>query len=315
MNTKITKVKKLSIALCLIFMIQSLVLLFTQSGTVKASQETGGGYLLRYYYPCNGGYRDQDIPSNVEKLRCISKEWTYWIVLAEKNVSVSVTDDELPAFQEGVRLPCNPKEGSAGCWIESVKKSKSKDSDGRWTLYLDLRGWYHTGWVDYDAYDSSKKSYKGYLYIPIGYKGMSVRISWGEIYERRETHLYGFKKPVSGALVDHSDMLNDSKRYTFIKRLYLRALHRGASEEDLKAHFNKTTLQEAIDIMLSQEAKQKNDLSTNEKFVTYCYDVLLGRQPDAGGKAAWTNALNNGTSRSSVINSFIQSSEFRNMYN
>lgn len=315
MNTKITKVKKLSIALCLIFMIQSLVLLFTQSGTVKASQETGGGYLVRYYYPFNGGYVNQYIPSNVEYLRCTSVECRYMINLYEKDVCISVSDAELPAFSKGVQLPCMPKEGSANCWIESVKKSKSKDSNGKWKLYLDLKGIYYTDWVDRDAYNSSKKTYKNLYYVPIGYKDLSVRINYASIMNERQVHLFGFPNPVSGSLVDHSDMLNDSKRYTFIKRLYLRALHRGASEADLKTHFNKTTLQEAVDIMLSPEAKQKNDLSTNEKFVIYCYDVLLGRQPDAGGKAAWTNALNNGTSRTSVINSFIQSSEFRNMYN
>ena len=50
-----------------------------------------------------------------------------------------------------------------------------------------------------------------------------------------------------------------------------------------------------------------------EAFVTRCYSIILGRQPDAAGLNHWANSLENGTkAASNIIDDFINSPEFRN---
>ncbi|MBR2241577.1 MAG: DUF4214 domain-containing protein [Clostridia bacterium] len=285
MKTKITKIKKLSVALGLVLLIQILSVLFFNIGEVKAS-ENWNGYVLS---------ESSRAPEGMERVKEITKK-KYFIKYEGWVVNVNIPKN---MYYENVQLS-NYFYG--GC-VSKIVYDNAEKTHGS----MLITAYHSTEYLDIEQYNANKDilEFKRENFF-------NVRLNRKEVVSTdvKTYYLYKYKTQV-----DHSDMLNDSKRYTFIKRLYLRALHRGASEADLNAHFNKTTLQEAVDIMLSPEAKQKNDLSTNEKFVIYCYDVLLGRQPDAGGKAAWTNALNNGTSRTSVINSFIQSSEFRNMYN
>ena len=52
----------------------------------------------------------------------------------------------------------------------------------------------------------------------------------------------------------------------------------------------------------------------NEAFLIYLYDGLFHRTPDATGYASWLEGLNSGLSRSEVIDSFINSSEFEMRY-
>ena len=53
---------------------------------------------------------------------------------------------------------------------------------------------------------------------------------------------------------------------------------------------------------------------SNEEFINYLYDGLFHRTPDAAGYASWLDGLNNGLSRSDMISSFINSSEFEMRY-
>ena len=53
---------------------------------------------------------------------------------------------------------------------------------------------------------------------------------------------------------------------------------------------------------------------SNEEFIIYLYDGLFHRSPDATGSAAWLDGLNNGLSKSFVIDYFINSSEFEMRY-
>lgn len=48
---------------------------------------------------------------------------------------------------------------------------------------------------------------------------------------------------------------------------------------------------------------------TNDGFVDYAYQTVLGRAPDAGGKAYWVSRLDSGTSRSSLILALLRSTE------
>ena len=52
----------------------------------------------------------------------------------------------------------------------------------------------------------------------------------------------------------------------------------------------------------------------NEEFIIYLYDGLFHRAPDATGSAAWLDGLNNGLSKSYVIDYFINSPEFEMRY-
>lgn len=52
--------------------------------------------------------------------------------------------------------------------------------------------------------------------------------------------------------------------------------------------------------------------SSNSTFVTLLYANVLGRNADAAGLAAWTAALDSGTSRSDVLVGFSEGTEFVN---
>ena len=48
-----------------------------------------------------------------------------------------------------------------------------------------------------------------------------------------------------------------------------------------------------------------------EQFVYRCYDIILGREPDAGGMNTWVNELNSGRKAASeIIDKFVRSQEF-----
>jgi hypothetical protein len=48
---------------------------------------------------------------------------------------------------------------------------------------------------------------------------------------------------------------------------------------------------------------------TNQEFITACYNILLGREPDPEGNTYWLDALNSGVSRTAVIVAFKASTE------
>lgn len=51
----------------------------------------------------------------------------------------------------------------------------------------------------------------------------------------------------------------------------------------------------------------------NYDFVTVCYRVFLGREPDTGGMNDWLNRLSSGQSRDTVLAGFAGSAEFKNI--
>ncbi|OYX56336.1 MAG: hypothetical protein B7Y86_10350 [Brevundimonas subvibrioides] len=59
----------------------------------------------------------------------------------------------------------------------------------------------------------------------------------------------------------------------------------------------------------SAEFQARYGTVTNEQFVRQMYQFCLNREPDAGGLAGWTNALNNGTSRAQMLLNFSESAE------
>ena len=61
----------------------------------------------------------------------------------------------------------------------------------------------------------------------------------------------------------------------------------------------------------SKEFQNKN--YSNEQFVEKLYNGCLQRNSDIGGKSHFVTLLNNGRSRSDIINSFVRSQEFKNL--
>ncbi len=66
----------------------------------------------------------------------------------------------------------------------------------------------------------------------------------------------------------------------------------------------------ASGFLTSTEFKAKG--KSNEQIVDICYQLLLNRGPDAGGKASYVNALKSGKSVDSIVSSFCSSNEFKN---
>ncbi|MEG2596738.1 MAG: DUF4214 domain-containing protein [Ruthenibacterium sp.] len=56
-----------------------------------------------------------------------------------------------------------------------------------------------------------------------------------------------------------------------------------------------------------------NHKYTDDVFVEYMYQALMGRNADAAGKANWVKALKSGASREWVFQGFANSVEFANI--
>ncbi len=68
--------------------------------------------------------------------------------------------------------------------------------------------------------------------------------------------------------------------------------------------------QVASKILFSNEASQRISGLNNAEFVTFLYEKILGRSPEANGLQHWTALLAHGVSRPDLVNRFTKSSEF-----
>jgi len=102
-----------------------------------------------------------------------------------------------------------------------------------------------------------------------------------------------------------------------VMRLYDALLHRqpdALGQEyytDLVQDGKLTIRDVAATFMQSPEFLAASANLTNEEFVTFAYQSTLGRNPDAGGAAYYTDSLNRGQSRADIITSFSESPEHR----
>ena len=104
------------------------------------------------------------------------------------------------------------------------------------------------------------------------------------------------------------------ERTYFVYRLYVNCLGRIPDPTGLESwcqaiRSGYTGSKMVFGFIYSDEYTKKN--ASNSDFVTMLYKTLLGRSPDPAGLAAWTNQLNSGASRNSVINGFLFSDEFK----
>ena len=149
----------------------------------------------------------------------------------------------------------------------------------------------------------------GYSYSGVNYYGGSTS-SGGT--SSGATSSGGSSAPkVSQKILNRTD-LNENARRLYIRNLYKRVLGREPSNDEISGHFKNNSQKEAYDIIFSKEAdiKSKVNQMTNEQFVTACYNYILGRAPDKGGKSSWIKYLSNGNSRQSLVEGFVDSEEF-----
>lgn len=54
----------------------------------------------------------------------------------------------------------------------------------------------------------------------------------------------------------------------------------------------------------------KNMRLSNEEYIERCYNVIMNRKSDVGGKAYWLSKLASGTSKKQILKDFVNSNEF-----
>ena len=99
-----------------------------------------------------------------------------------------------------------------------------------------------------------------------------------------------------------------------VDRLYTNALNRTADAAGRTYWVNvilegNGNVDKVITGFLNSAEFNARDLNDDE-FVALLYKVILNRAPSASEQAIWTNALSNGASRRTVINAFVDSTEF-----
>ncbi len=100
----------------------------------------------------------------------------------------------------------------------------------------------------------------------------------------------------------------------FITNWYKVALGRKPTKSELSIWSNELTTgvtcgaRAAYGFLFSPEYQNKK--KSNEAFVTDCYKLLLGRNPDASGKSHWISQLQSGKSRAQVFAGFVNSTEY-----
>ena len=113
---------------------------------------------------------------------------------------------------------------------------------------------------------------------------------------------------------DYIQTVSRDDAENFVSRMYSIALGRNYDEEGLDYWCDKLVDQKidaagiTYQFFASKEYQAKN--RTNEEYLDDLYQTVLGRKPDAEGKAYWLKALEEGQSRTVVMSCFANSNEF-----
>ena len=103
----------------------------------------------------------------------------------------------------------------------------------------------------------------------------------------------------------------------FVERCYKQALGRNGEPSGINYWVNilnnkeRTPAEVAYGFVFSIECVNKN--LSNIEFTRMLYRLYLGREAEAGGAEYWAAMLNNGQSRTNLVNSFASSQEFTNI--
>lgn len=106
---------------------------------------------------------------------------------------------------------------------------------------------------------------------------------------------------------------SDENKRLYIRNMYRSVLGRGASDDEVNAHFNNSIQRITLDIIMSPESKQKYSIDSlsNTDFVKLLYKLILRREGSAGDVAHYAGDLNVGVTRDSTIYKFVESGEFK----
>lgn len=103
----------------------------------------------------------------------------------------------------------------------------------------------------------------------------------------------------------------------FVERLYLTALNRPYDVTGRDYWVDQITNEDASGSAIARGFFNSQEFIAreldNEEFVTILYRVFFDREPDTQGFSNWINALENGATRSEVINEFAGSTEWTSM--
>lgn len=103
----------------------------------------------------------------------------------------------------------------------------------------------------------------------------------------------------------------------FVERLYLTALNRSYDVTGRDNWVDQITNKDASGSAIARGFFNSQEFIAreldNEEFVNTLYRVFFDREPDTQGFANWINALENGATRSEVINGFTGSTEWTSM--
>lgn len=100
----------------------------------------------------------------------------------------------------------------------------------------------------------------------------------------------------------------------FVTRLYNLCLQREPDENGLKYWVNRLKSGQMSAAQVVQGfffSKEMQNLKLDhEEYVERCYEVMMNRGSDSGGKKYWVERLNNGVTRMYVVRGFVESPEF-----
>ena len=103
----------------------------------------------------------------------------------------------------------------------------------------------------------------------------------------------------------------------FVERIYLIALNRSYDVSGRDYWVDQITNKDASGSAIARGFFNSQEFIAreldNEEFVSILYRVFFDREPDTQGFANWINALENGATRSEVINGFTGSTEWTSM--
>lgn len=191
--------------------------------------------------------------------------------------------------------------------------------EGGYVLWCNSINSDSVSYVHYDAQGniSPVQSYDGVMLSdcqPILYRGNLI---WyvGEVDGSMSFYALNEGWISKYAPTNPNSVLQDPKQVrSFVSRMYTVALGRDAEPQGLYDWTGRLLSYEkdgsgiAQGFILSDEFKNKK--VSDEIYVDTLYRTFFDREPDAGGKATWLEALANGNSREFVLAGFVNSVEF-----
>ena len=250
---------------------------------------------------------------------------TYALGTASVTVTVSSTDQKtnfVTRFYQEI-LNRTPDAGGLTTWTTALADGSKAGADLAYGFILSAE-FTNRNLTNSDFVATMYRAFFGRAYDQGGYDVWMGQLAQGV---PREDVLYGFIFAQEFANLANTYSINQAspdiiRRKTvraFASRFYTVVLGRQAETGGL-ANWTDSLLSGAITgealaqgFVFSAEFTNKN--VSNDIFVTTLYKSFFNRDPDAGGYAAWMNALAGGTTRAQVLSGFTRAQEFINLCN